>query len=208
MTVLSFYCPSCAADKHTQELAELKSAVRPWSSVEVEQWKTTVNTLKPAVQPTEGAERMWSQVVEKKCKPKKPWEPSKVLRNALAVPVSNNSPELKTEHGSPHEQAPPPQREKVVGARRIWGTMKTTTVATVTSALSRLTSVGGKLQIRCTFKTTTSNHSRWWFVVRGSEEDLCNLDNEWDRINHQTPWELEVCYRLVENPPPPPPPTK
>ena len=36
--------------------------------------------------------------------------------------------------------------------------------------------------------------------MRGSEEDLCNLENEWDRINIQT--SLEVCYKLVENPPP------
>ena len=38
--------------------------------------------------------------------------------------------------------------------------------------------------------------------MRGSEEDLCNLENEWDRINIQTSWKLEVCYKLVENPPP------
>ena len=55
-------------------------------------------------------------------------------------------------------------------------------MATVTSALSRLTSVGDKLQIRRKFKTTTGNRIRWWFVVRGSEEDLCNLENVWDRI--------------------------
>ena len=75
-------------------------------------------------------------------------------------------------------------------------------MATVTSALSRLTSVGGKLQIRRKFKTTTGNRIRWWFVVRDSEEDLCNLENEWDRIKIQTSWKLEVCYKLIENPPP------
>ena len=75
-------------------------------------------------------------------------------------------------------------------------------MATVTSALSRLTSVGDKLQIRRKFKTTTGNRIRWWFVVRGSEEDLCNLGNEWDHINIQTSWKLEMCYKLIENPPP------
>jgi len=39
---------------------------------------------------------------------------------------------------------------------------------------------GGKLQIRCRFKTANQ------FVVRDFEWDLCNLDNEWDHVNIQT----------------------
>ena len=201
-----FYCPSCASDKHTHELAELKSAVAALV-LEVEQLKSTVHTL-TTVQPAEGAERTWSQVVQKKRKPKKPRQALGADQSAeeRARKRTSVSDQRLSGAGEPrgrsHEQAPPSQKEKVVGARRIWGTMKTTTVATVTSALSRLTSVGGRLQIRRKFKTTTGNRSRWWFVVRGSEEDLCNLENEWDRINIQTSWKLEVCYKLVENPPP------
>jgi len=173
--------------------------------LEVEQLKSSVHTLSSTVQPAEGDERTWSQVVQKKRKPKKPRQAQGADQSAARKRSSISDQRLSgagERRGSSREQAPPSQKEKVVGARRIWGTLKTTTVATVTSALSRLTSVGDKLQIRRKFKTTTGNRIRWWFVVRGSEEDLCNLENEWDRINIQTSWKLEVCYKLIENPPP------
>ena len=204
---MPFYCPSCASDKHTQELAELKTAMAALV-LEVEQLKSSVHTLSSTVQPAEGDERTWSQVVQKKRKPKKPRQAQGADQSAeerarKRTDVSDQRLSGTGEsRGSSREQAPPSQKEKVVGARRIWGTLRTTTVATVTSALSRLTSVGDKLQIRRKFKTTTGNRIRWWFVVRGSEEDLCNLENEWDRIKIQTSWKLEVCYKLIENPPP------
>ena len=119
-------------------------------------------------------------------KKRKPRELTRVWRNRLGnrpASVTNAVGTLMI------EQAPSSQKEKVVSARRIWGTTKTTTVATVTSAL---TSVGDKLVIRHKFKTTTGNRIRWWLVVRGSEEDLCNLQNEWDCINFQTSWKLEA----------------
>ena len=132
-----FYCPSCVSDKHTHELAELKSAVVALV-LEVEQLKSSVHMLSSIVQSAEGDERMWSQVVQKKRKPR---ELTRVWRNRLGngpASVTNAVGTLMI------EQAPSSQKEKVVGARRIWGTTKTTTVATVTSAL---TSVGDKLVI-------------------------------------------------------------
>ena len=204
---MPFYCPSCASDKHTQELAELKSAMAALVQ-EVEQLKSSVHMLSSTVQPAEGDEQTWSQVVQKKRKPKKPRQAQGADQSAeeRARKRTNVSDQRLSgageRRGSSREQTSPSQKEKVVGARTIWGTLRTTTVATVTSALSRLTSVGDKLQIRRKFKTTTGNRIRWWFVVRGSEEDLCNLENEWDRIKIQTSWKLEVCYKLIENPPP------
>ena len=117
----------------------------------------------------------WSQVVQKKHKAKKPRQAqgadqSVEERARKRTSVSDQRLSRAGEHcGRSREQAPPSQKEKVIGAGRIWGTIITTTVATVTSVLSRLTSVGDKLQIRCKFKTTTGNCIRWWFVVKGAE---------------------------------------
>ena len=52
---MPFYCPSCASDKHTHGLAELKSAVAALV-LEVEQLKSFVRTLSSTVQPAEGDE--------------------------------------------------------------------------------------------------------------------------------------------------------
>ena len=49
---MPFFCPSCASDKHTHELAELKSAVAALV-LEVEQLKSFVHTLSSTVQAKE-----------------------------------------------------------------------------------------------------------------------------------------------------------
>ena len=36
--------------------------------------------------------------------------------------------------------------------------------------------------------------------MRGPEEDLCELDREWDRVHIQTSWKLEACFKPVQNP--------
>ena len=35
---------------------------------------------------------------------------------------------------------------------------------------------------------------RWWFVVRGSEETIQQLESGWPKVQLQTAWKLEPLY--------------
>lgn len=84
---------------------------------------------------------------------------------------------------------------KVSGARRIWGTLKTATTTSVSYSLRKLSSLVNKFSLKRKFKTnSTSGRTHWWFIVKGSESDLEELEKEWDRVQLQTGWKLELCY--------------
>ena len=160
---LPFHCLNCVAEKQTQELADLKSVVAALVQ-DVEQLKSTVNTLKlsgsqPALAPQLSAQsqpamtgKSWSQVVKKR-KPKK-------SRQAQRDGESQYAEKLSSDRCSLEAGEQPLQRERVSGARRIWGTLRSTTVAAVTTALSRLTTVGDKLQVRRKYKTGKGRQSQ------------------------------------------------
>ena len=81
-----------------------------------------------------------------------------------------------------------PQREKVnvSGVRKVWGTMKACTTQTVATTIEQLyPTVAGKLQLRRKYKTS-ENVKRWWFLIRGEEEAIIELQQMWDRISTQT----------------------
>ena len=87
------------------------------------------------------------------------------------------------------------QKVKVLGARRIWGTLKSATASTVSSTLKKLSTSGNKLTVRRKFKTNEiSGRIHWWFILKGSESDLEELERDWDHVQLQTGWKLENCY--------------
>ena len=52
----------------------------------------------------------------------------------------------------------------------------------------------GTVSIKRKYKTAKSDSKRivhWWFVVRGDEEVLEQLENDWNTISIQTAWKLE-----------------
>ena len=102
-------------------------------------------------------------------------------------------------------------KTKVVGARKTWGTLKTTTSAAVAHTIKSLTKVtpSNNLVIKRKFKTSLNDHKRvtkWWFVIRGNEEVLERLHREWNPIAVQTAWKLEpvLSYSDLSNPLPDP----
>ena len=89
---------------------------------------------------------------------------------------------------------------KVVGARKIWGTLKACSPATVSSTISKLLPSGSTLELRIRCKTKLlGSKSIWWFVIHGSEPNLTVLE-EWEKVEIQTSWTLEPC--LMAGPPP------
>ena len=89
--------------------------------------------------------------------------------------------------------------EEVDGMRRIWGTMRSCTSRTVLTALQKMSSVTDKVEVRRKFKKNRNNTVQWWFLIRGEEEVLQVLQQEWEGIYSQTSWKLERCCRPVQN---------
>ena len=78
--------------------------------------------------------------------------------------------------------------------RRIWGTLRNTTPAAVSSALNKLTTSGNQLAVKKKF-SDISWHSWWWFLVKGREKVLTKLQEEWEKVSLQTNWKLEPCTK-------------
>ena len=75
---------------------------------------------------------------------------------------------------------------KVLGARKIWGTIKTCSPGAVSATISKLVSSNLTLRVRHKTKTLANNKSVWRFVVHGSENDFAILDRDWSNVHAHT----------------------
>ena len=84
-------------------------------------------------------------------------------------------------------------KERVIGSRKIWGTLRSTTTAAVSSTPAKLSSVQPEtqVQVKRKYKLSDKKAVRWWFVVRGTKEVLTKIENEWERVSLQTNWKIE-----------------
>ena len=89
-----------------------------------------------------------------------------------------------------------PRRVPVTGARKIWGTVKYATAASVTSTLKTLAKLPvDAVFVKRKYKTAQNNRKQvvwWWFVVRGDERVLKDLESNWGSVSIQTAWKLEL----------------
>lgn len=135
---------------------------------------------------------VWQTVLSRKTR--KPRQPKD---NVETESRHSNSPSQCHASSQPRQE-----KEKVCvpGARKIWGTMKSCTVQTVSTTIATLCpNVAGKLQLRRKFKTNDSGHTkRWWFLIREEEDVLVELQQIWDRVSTQTSWRLEECLKYKE----------
>ena len=95
-----------------------------------------------------------------------------------------------------HSHSPPNSSNltKVLGARRIWGTMKSCTVTAVKNAIQRLCpDLPNSLRVRRKLKTN-GEKIRWWYIVHGPEQVLSILEQQWEAVKLQTSWNLEPCF--------------
>ncbi len=69
------------------------------------------------------------------------------------------------------------------------------TVATVVKAISHLTNIS-EVRVKRKYKTTDEGKiTRWWYIVRAEEELLKQLEGTWEKVQLQTSWKLEPCYK-------------
>ena len=95
----------------------------------------------------------------------------------------------------------------VPGARRIWGTLPATNSRAVEQVISSLTYVSaGELRIKRKYKTAPDNSNsctqqrvvRWWFVVRGEDSVLEQLQKDWHLVAIHTDWKLTPLLQYAK----------
>ena len=95
------------------------------------------------------------------------------------------------------------KRVPILEARRVWGTMRCTSSHAVSVAL-KLTNIDtSKLVVKRKFKCSTTKPNcieKWWFIVRGEEELLCQLEEKWGAVAVQTAWKLQPAFMFVSDP--------
>ena len=82
-------------------------------------------------------------------------------------------------------------------ARRVWGTLRSTTTSAITNVIKRLTpsTLAENLTVKRKYKTNQEGVSKkWWFVIRGGKHNLEILEKEWSKVATQTGWKLEPAY--------------
>ena len=103
---------------------------------------------------------------------------------------------------SPSKHSSSKPKVPVSGARKVWGTMRETSASAVIATLTKLTSMSSEqVQARRKFKSINgkSNHTRWWFVLRGDEDILSILESEWEQVQLQTNWKLEPLLKFSDS---------
>ena len=86
------------------------------------------------------------------------------------------------------------ERTPQEGARKIWGTVKSTTTKAVERALCTIAKLpSSDFSVKRKFKNVQGNRRiiRWWFVVRADESVLQKLTESWNAVAIQTNWKLE-----------------
>ena len=70
--------------------------------------------------------------------------------------------------------------------------LKSTTPGAILSALKKLTTVGKQVTIKHKHRKMDSGHTRWWFVLRGEEEVLTQLEGELEHVRLQLQWNTQI----------------
>ena len=104
------------------------------------------------------------------------------------------SPSTKTSAVPRRTSGEPFHREKVVGARRVWGTLSMCTTGAVHSAIKRFCGIES-VRVKRKSRIMPNGNHQWWFVIHDDESVLSDLDTKWNLVQVQTSWKLECCYK-------------
>ena len=85
-----------------------------------------------------------------------------------------------------------PSKEKVLGARRVWGTLRICTADTVHSAIKRFCGFDS-VRVR-KYKDMSNGSERWWFVL-DEESVFCAFEEKWNLVEIHNCWKLESCFK-------------
>lgn len=93
------------------------------------------------------------------------------------------------------------QKIKIPGLRKVWGSVRSCTTNVMANTISSLCpTMVNKLQLRRKYKITPDGQVRlWWFLIRGDEEVLLQLEKIWSTVAVQTSWKLEECVKFADS---------
>ena len=128
-----------------------------------------------------------------------------LMKGPVAL-VSGKQSRLATMQSDPvltRQQAPVPTtrpRNKIplLGKRKVWGTMKHASAATVSRALTQLTSLASE-NIKVKRKFKNGDRASWWHVISGEENILKILEDEWEGVKRQLGWNILPCLVYSES---------
>lgn len=145
------------------------------------------------------SKELWSKVVQKSSKRAR--EPSKAqhVDSGVTHPAqeADNNIANKARKG---RSGPSSKRTVVDGARRIWGTLRSSTTTVIKRTMSQLISMENETGLRLRRKSQKMNNGKekWWYVLHGEEDLLKSLDFMWEKVKLQTGWQLEHCTKPSE----------
>ena len=85
------------------------------------------------------------------------------------------------------------EKVKVLGARRVWGTMSMCTTGTVQGVIRRICGLSS-VRVKRKSRVSPSGKQQWWF---DEESTLSALEDKWTSVETQTSWKLESCFEPV-----------
>ena len=94
------------------------------------------------------------------------------------------------------------KRIELDNAKKIWGTLRSTTCSAVLNAINRTISesLTARLTLKRKYKSSADGTTKkWWLVVRAAESDVELLEREWGKVSMHTGWRLESVYSFEDN---------
>ena len=194
----SYLCPCCYRESQEERIAELTSTVETMK-LEIAQLKKELATAQATA--TTRPQRSYANVANRKT-----GAGANKAHSYHSKPLDGeHRAGSNTESTSLGETAAIMNKTKVVGARRIWGTLKSSSAKNVKSVILRVSKIGGELRIKSKDKDSpTTGRPRWWYVLHSSESTLMELEAKWDQVKVQTSWKLEPCFLAGNQSIPPP----
>ena len=198
-----FYCPRCNARRQEIQISELKATVHALG-VQVEELRLSFSASSlPRVDSHTGCGRSVDHMDESSTVSKQQW--NKVTRKGNKESGKGGVKQVHSMDSARHKSRNQPPKEtkhvhrtQVNGARKVWGTMRGTTKTAVENTLHTLTKIPkNSLVIKRKYRTAQDNSNRvtrWWFVLRGEEEILAQLQEEWPVVALQTAWKLQPLF--------------
>ena len=184
----SYLCPCCYRESQEERIAELTSTVETMK-LEIAQLKKELATAQATA--TTQPQRSYANVANRKT-----GAGANKAHSYHSKPLDGeHRAGSNTESTSLGESAAIMNKTKVVGAQRIWGTLKSSSAKNVKSVILRVSKIGGELRIKRKDKDSpTTGRPRWWYVVHGSESTLMELEAKWDQVKVQPHGNLNHAF--------------
>ena len=216
-----FLCPACTSQQQQRTIQELQGNVQALAS-EMLELKTMVAALQKAsstasntetnITAAGGNELPWNTVVSRGNRGKKRNQtvcsggggaqhiskvPSSQHHSVQPTKEATSKASQGREPNGPSHANPRRKFVPIEDARRVWGTLRSTTTSAITNVIKRLTpgTLAENLTVKRKYKTNQEGVSKkWWFVIRGDKHNLEILEKEWSKVATQTGWKLEPAY--------------